>query len=96
MNVVIIKNIIGDEILAEMISDSHPTETNCITVSRPRIIQFQRNQQGDVVPSLVPWLMLDPDNKTVPMFDHSIASIVSASNEVSKSYQSAVSGIVLN
>lgn len=96
MNVVIIKNTLGDEIIAEMISDTHPTENDCIVVSRPRIVQFQRNQQGDIIPSLVPWLMLDPDNKSVPMFNHSIAAIVSCNSEVSKSYQSAVSGIALS
>ena len=96
MNIVIIKNTLGDEILAELVSEPHPTEVDCITVSRPRIVQFQRNQTGDIVPSLVPWFMLDPDNKNVPMFNRSIASIIPAGHEVSKSYKSAVSGIVLN
>lgn len=95
MDVVIIKSTIGEELVCELISNCHPTADNSITVSRPRIFQFQNNN-GKMEPSLVPWIMLDPDNKDVPLNANYIATLIPASATLTKSYIAAVSGIALS
>lgn len=96
MNVIIIKTIIGEEILAGLVSETHVLHEDCMTISRPRVVHIQQLPDGKMTPSLVPWLILDPDNKSVPLFEQGIASIVTAPYEVAKSYMSSVSGIVLS
>ena len=96
MDVVIIKTTIGEEMVAELVSDIHPTSENAITVSRPRIFQWSQDAKGDMTPSLVPWIALDPDNKNVPLNMNYVATMIPASASLTKSYPTAVSGIVLN
>jgi len=95
MNIVIIKSVIGEEILADLISDSHPVVSGAITVSRPRVFQFQQDHEGRMVPALVPWIMLDPDNTAVPINNDYIAAHIPAPDKVVKSYLTAVSSLDL-
>jgi len=95
MDVVIIKSVIGEELVCEKTSDTHPLYPNCITVSRPRVFQFQQGAEGRMEPTLVPWILLDPDNKSVPISADYIASIIPAPVALVKSYLTAVSGIAL-
>lgn len=91
MDVVIIKTMIGEELVCELVND----DNSGITVSRPRIFQFQNNN-GKMEPSLVPWIMLDPDNRNVPLNAGYIAAMIPASATLTKSYITAVSGIALS
>lgn len=95
MEVIIIKTVIGEELVAGLVADCHPTINNAITVSKPRILQLHPNEKGGMSTALVPWMILDPDNAEVPMAEHYIASRLPASNDLSKSYLSTVSGIAL-
>ena len=94
MDVVVIRSFIGEEMVAELVSDT-PTD-NAIILSRPRVFQFQQGKGGQMEPSLVPWLILDPENRSVPINANYIATMIPASAALSKSYQSAVSGIALS
>lgn len=93
MNVVIIKSIIGEELVCELVGED--TNADGLIVSRPRIFQFQNNN-GKMEPSLVPWIMLDPDNRSVPLNPAYIAAMINASDSLTKSYITAVSGIALS
>ena len=93
--IVVIKSIISEEIIAELVSDIHPTEENTITLSRPRVFQVIGDEQGRPVPSIQPWIATDPDNKSVPMYRHYMATMVPATSEIEKAYLSTVSGLDL-
>lgn len=95
MDVVIIKSMIGEELVCELVSSTHDELPGYIMVARPRIFQFQNNN-GKMEPSLVPWVMLDPDNREVPLNSNYIASMMPASATLTKSYIAAVSGIALS
>ena len=92
--VVLIKTIIGEEIVSTLVSSTHPTQENSVTLSRPRVFQFQQ-VDGRMVPALVPWVITDPDNRSVPMANFYIVSMIEAPNELSKAYLAQVSGIQL-
>lgn len=91
-NIVIIKSLIGEEIIADLISLNETDGT--ATLSRPRIVQFQ-SIKGNIKPTLVPWIVTFPDCKEVPVSGHYIATILSAPADVAKAYNSDVSGITL-
>ena len=90
--VVIIKTTIGEEIVAELVEDG---QCDGIIVSRPRVFQFHE-EGGKMVPALVPWIQLDADNRNVPLNANYIATLIPASATLTKSYMSAVSGLVLS
>ena len=93
--IVVIKTIPGEEIIAELVSETNPLHENAITISRPRVFQIVGDEQGRPVPSISPWLATDPDNKKVPMFQHYIATIIPAPTGIEKAYLQTVSGLDL-
>ena len=91
-DVVIIKTLIGEEIIAEFVSPCHPMLENSITLSRPRVLQFHQDG-NDMKTALVPWLITDPDNREVPMSGSYIVSMLVAPSDIARAYLSQVSGI---
>lgn len=95
--IVIIKTVIGEEIIAELITNSSMCfdTDDSITVSRPRVFQLhQVNNQ--MKPSLVPWVSTDPDCLRVPMRKAYVATLLIAPNDLGKAYRTSVSGIALS
>lgn len=93
--VVVIKTIPGEELICELVSDTHPLYENAVTVSRPRIFQIVGDENGKPAPSIQPWIQTDPENKSVPLFMHYIATIIDAPVAIEKAYLQTVTTILL-
>ena len=92
-NIVVIKTIPGEELIAELVEDKG---LEGIVVSRPRQFQIIPDQTGKGTPSISPWIATDPDNKSVWIRYHYIASFVTAPFSIEKAYLETVSGFDLS
>lgn len=92
MTVKLIKTIIGEEMVAKLVDDSL-VDGGYFLFSKPRLFQWQQGPTGKMEPVLAPWIMLDPENETVPIATFYIASIFDASPTLEKSYLAATSNI---
>lgn len=80
-NIVILKLISGDELIAKEESDG--------TFSKVRVFQVSGQSAG-----LIPWLLLSPDQTNVKI-EFGIMAKINAPLEIEKSYLSATSSIQL-
>lgn len=87
MNVIVIKTLGGEELLAEL---DNVTD-DALVVSRPRV--FHLIQQGA---SLIPYFFSEPDKMKVPLAKSGIIAWFDASSELSRHYLEAVSQITLH
>jgi len=87
MNVVVIKTLGGEEILAELESISSEGD---YTVTRPRILMVSGQNIG-----LVPYLISVPDANNIRIKAHSIVTAVDAPHEIASQYIKTVTTLIL-
>jgi len=87
MEVVIIKTLGGEEILAELNSIEANGDYN---ISRPRVLMVSGQNVG-----LVPYMISVPDAKDIIMKSNSIVTSVPAPNEIANQYIKTVTNLIL-
>lgn len=91
MNVIVLKLISGEEVIAELDSQDEVA----MIVNKPRVMQIIRGHDGSISGGLVPYLISDPDRKGVTLYKSAIACSFPANLELSNSYMSATSSLIL-
>lgn len=93
MNVIVLKMISGDEVIAKKTASmSEPGKT---FIDRPRVMQLMRAPDGSAAAGLVPYLISDPDRREIPINDFAIVTQFPASKELSDSYLQSVTSLQL-
>ena len=87
--VVIIKLISGEEVVAEVISDS----ITKLEVRKPRMIHVMQTEQG-MGTGLSPWIVLAPDSNCDIDKSH-IVTMITAESQVAKAYLQQTTSIQL-
>ena len=90
--VYILKMSDGAEILADVVK-STPTE---VIVDRPRAINISQDNNGNMTGGLMPYIISSPDKKNIKLNVNTIVTMFPADAELSKSYNSMVSGLLLS
>lgn len=91
MSIIVMKMMNGDEVIAKMTS----MDCDIITVDRPRIIGLTQDGNGNMRGEMMPYIITDPDRKDIPIHRLAVVTSFDASKELSDSYYSMTSGLIL-
>lgn len=92
MAVHVIKMINGEEVIADVVDCTDL----CLVVDRPRVINITQDASGVMQGGLMPYLISSPERKNVPLSNTAIATWFPADKELSDSYLSMTSGLLLS
>ena len=92
MTVYVLKMNSGEEVLGDI---TDQTSDDFLICDKPRVFHVMNTEQG-VQASLAPYFISNPEARGVKINMSCIAAFFEASNELSKSYLSSTSGLILS